>query len=83
MQTKDEVLFNRILAKDFTFRAEDEFYGREEYIRDRVGNNEVVASALYENLVLQFIAGNIALLTYRNMINIKDANGNPQTLYMS
>jgi ketosteroid isomerase-like protein len=83
MQTKDEALFNRILAKDFTFRGEDEFYGREDYIRDRVGNNEVVASAQYENLVLQFIAHNIALLTYRNTIKIKDADGKPQTLNMS
>lgn len=82
MQTKDETLFNRILARDFTFRGEEEFYGREDYIRDRVGNNEEVASAQYENLVLQFF-GEAAVLTYRNTVRIKDASGKPQTLRMS
>lgn len=82
MQTKDEASFNRILARDFTFRGEQEFYGRDDYIRDRVGNNEVVASAQYENLVLQFF-GDAAVLTYRNVVKITDAGGEPETLHMT
>jgi Domain of unknown function (DUF4440) len=82
MQTKDEALFNRILARGFTFRGEQEFYNREDYIRDRVGNDEAVASAHYENLALQFF-GEVAVLTYRNTVKIKDASGKPETLHMT
>jgi ketosteroid isomerase-like protein len=81
MQTKEQAAFDRILARGFTFRGEAEFYGREDYIRDRVGNNVEVASAQYENLVLQFF-GEVAVLTYRNTVRIKDESGNPQTLRM-
>ena len=82
MQTKERAAFDRILARGFTFRAEGEFYGREDYIRDRVGNNVEVASAQYENLVLQFF-GEVGVLTYRNVVRIKDESSNPQTLRMS
>lgn len=82
VQTKDPVLFNRILAKGFTFRAADEFWNREEYIRNRVETDETVGPAKYENMVLQFF-GNIAVSTYRNAIQLKDATGKEETLYMS
>jgi hypothetical protein len=82
VQTKDRVLFNRILAKGFTFRAADEFWNREEYIRNRVETDETVGPAKYENLVLQFF-GNIAVSTYRNAIKLRDATGKEGTLYMS
>jgi ketosteroid isomerase-like protein len=83
MQTKDAALFERILARDFTFRAEEEFWNRADYIRDRVNPaGETVAAARYENLVLQFF-GNIALLTYRNVIDITREGGTPATLRLS
>jgi ketosteroid isomerase-like protein len=83
MQTKDEALFERILARDFTFRAEEEFRNRADYIRDRVNPaGETVAAARYENLVLQFF-GDVALLTYRNAIDITRVGGTPATLRLS
>ncbi len=83
MQTKDAALFNRILARDFTFRGENEFFGREDYIRDRVQASQTVTSAQYENLVLQFV-GEVGVLTYRNVVKNKDASGNPNdTEYMT
>jgi len=83
MQTKNAALFNRILARDFTFReADGRFYEREAYIRDRVEREETVASAQYENLVLQFF-GPAALLTYRNTVKGRDASGRPETWYMT
>ena len=42
MQTKDKALFESILARDFTFRAEDEWYERDAYIRNRVESDERV-----------------------------------------
>jgi hypothetical protein len=67
VQTKDGERFERILARDFVFRAEDQFYGRADYIRERANNKDTVITADYENVVLQFI-GNVALLTYRNIV---------------
>ena len=83
MQTKDEALFERILARGFTFRGEDQFWNRADYIRDRVNPaGATVESARYENLVLQFF-GDIALLTYRNVIDITRVGGEPATLRLS
>lgn len=82
MQTKDAALFDSILARDFTFRAADEFWNREEYIRNRTAEDETVGTARYENVVLQLF-GDMALSTYRNAVEIKDASGKSETLYMS
>jgi Domain of unknown function (DUF4440) len=82
MQTKERAAFDRILAQGFTFRSERYFYGREDYIRERVGSKREVVSAQYENVVLQFF-GEIGVLTYRNTVRMKDESGNPQTLRMS
>ncbi|MBK7738744.1 MAG: nuclear transport factor 2 family protein [Saprospiraceae bacterium] len=70
MQTKDESLFNKILAKNFAFRAEDEFYNRADYIKDRTTCTDTVTAVKYENLVLQFF-GDIGVLTYRNIVENK------------
>jgi Domain of unknown function (DUF4440) len=65
MQTKDAALFDRIQSRHFTFReADGRLYERDAYIRDRVARPETVASARYENVVLQ-IFGELALLTCR------------------
>lgn len=74
MQRKDRNLFESILASQFTFRAEDEFYNRKDYIKNRVNGPAIVDTAKYENLVLQFF-GETALLTYRNIITGKDSLG--------
>ena len=82
MQTKDTALFESILARDFTFRAEDEWYERDAYIRNRVESHERVIAVRYENLVLQFF-DQVAVLTYRNVVKHTDATGKPDTLHMS
>jgi ketosteroid isomerase-like protein len=82
VQTKDAALFDQILTRNFTFRAADEFWNREQYIRNRVGEAETVGLARYENLVLQLF-GEVAVSTYRNVIQLKDASGKAGTLYMS
>lgn len=83
MQTKSEALFDSILARSFTFRAEGQWHERDAYIRDRVGSVETVDLARYENLVLQ-IFGDVAVLTYRNIISGTDgATGLPETWHYS
>jgi ketosteroid isomerase-like protein len=82
VQPKDAALFDRILAPRFIYRAEDEFWNREQYIRDRVEEPEKVESARYENMVLQ-VFGDIAVSTYRNIVQLKDSSGKPATLHMT
>ena len=82
VQTKDAALFNSILARDFTFRAADEFWNREDYIRNRVEESETALSAHYENVVLQLF-GDVAVSTYRNAIELKDKSGKAGTLQMT
>jgi hypothetical protein len=67
VQTKEADRFERILARNFVFRADDQFYGRAAYIRERTNNKDTVITADYENVVLQFI-GEMAFLTYRNIV---------------
>ncbi|MFN0159130.1 MAG: nuclear transport factor 2 family protein [Bacteroidota bacterium] len=76
MQTKDRNLFETILASDFTFRAEDEFFARPDYIEDRVAGTWEIDTVKYENLVLQFFDES-ALLTYRNVLKGTDTLGTP------
>jgi ketosteroid isomerase-like protein len=83
MQTKDAALFDRILSRQFTFREPDgTFYGRDAYIRDRVARPETVASARYENVVLQ-IFREIAVLSCRNVVAGTDAGGKRETWHLS
>jgi hypothetical protein len=82
VQTKDKALFESILALEFTFRGEDEWYERDAYIRARVESRERVVTVRYENLVLRFF-GEMAVLTYRNVLNHIDSAGKPDILYFS
>lgn len=83
MQTKDAALFDRILARAFTFReADGRLLERDAYIRDRVQRSETVAAARYENVVLQLF-GQLAVLSYRNVVSGTDAGGKPETWHMS
>ncbi len=78
MQKKDSILFNEILAKKFIFRAEDGFFNRNEFIRNRVAATWTIDTVKYENLVLQFF-GDVALLTYRNIVKGTDDFGKADT----
>ena len=83
MQSKDVALFQRILSPQFTFReADGTFYEREAYIRNRVESPERVVAVRYENVVLQLF-GEVALLSYRNIIDHTDASGKPDKLHLS
>lgn len=78
VMTKDRALFERILARDFVFRGEGEngLLRREDYINNRVQATGVIELVKYENMVLQFF-GEIAVVTYRNVLKNKDASGQP------
>jgi ketosteroid isomerase-like protein len=81
VQTKEADRFERILARDFVFHGEDEFYGRADYIRARVNNKDTVMTADYNNVVLHFL-GDIAVLTYRNTVVI-EPGGPEHTVHMT
>lgn len=74
MQRKDSLLFENILADNFTFRAEGEFFTRADYIHDRVHGTWTIDTVRYKNMVLQFF-DNIALLTYKNSLTGTDSVG--------
>lgn len=75
MQRKDSSLFESILSNSFTYRGEDEFYkNKQDYIHNRIHAIWTIDTVKYENLVLQFF-GEIAILTYRNVLNGSDENG--------
>ena len=74
MQTKQRADFEGILAKNFTFRGESEFFDREGYISNRVGDPAKVKQADYRNVVVQFF-GERALVTYSNIV--EDQPGGP------
>jgi ketosteroid isomerase-like protein len=81
VQTKEADRFERILARNFVFRAADQFYGRADYIRERANNKDTVITADYENVVLQFI-GDTAFLTYRNTV-VLEPGGRENTVHMT
>ena len=75
MQTKDRKDFEAVLARNLIFRGEDEFFDREGYIANRVGDPSKVKSADYRNVVVQFITPERALVTYSNIV--EDQPGGP------
>jgi len=75
MQTKNRDLFEDILAKGFTFRAETEFFNRADYISNRVSGTWTIDTVKFENLVLQLFDKK-ALLTYKNTLKGTDDKGN-------
>jgi Domain of unknown function (DUF4440) len=81
VQTKEADRFDRILARNFVFRTDDQFYNRADYIRARANNKDTVRTAAYENVVLQFI-GDIAFLTYRNVV-VVEPGGPEHTVHMT
>lgn len=77
MQTKDSALFNDIIANKFVGRSEDEFYNnKNEFIKNRVSGTWTIDTVKYENVVLQFF-GEVAVLTYRNILQGTDDFGKP------
>ena len=78
MQGHDAILFDSILAKDFIYHGEDAFLHRQEYIHDRVNATWTITDVQYENVVLQFY-DEMAVLSYRNIVQETDEFGKPQT----
>lgn len=74
MQTKNRDLFEDVLATDFTFRAENEFFNRADYIDNRVSGSWTIDTVRFENLVLQLFDTK-ALLTYKNTLKGTDDKG--------
>ena len=54
MQKYDSLLFESILSKSFTFRAQNEFFNRTDYIANRVHGTWTIDTVKFKNLVLQF-----------------------------
>jgi hypothetical protein len=75
VQTKEADRFERILARDFVFRANEQFYGRADYIRERASNKDTVMTADYENVVLHFI-GDICFANVSQ--HCRDGAGRPR-----
>lgn len=82
MQKHDSLLFESILSKNFTFRAQNEFFNRTDYIANRVHGTWTIDTVKFKNLVLQFF-NQTAILTYTNILNGTDDNGKPDTEYYS
>ena len=82
MQRHDSLLFESILSKNFTFRAQNEFFNRTDYIANRVHGTWTIDTVKFKNLVLQFF-NQTAILTYRNILNGTDDNGKPDIEYYS
>jgi len=82
MQKKDSVLFNEILAKEFTMRGEKEFFNRSDFIKNRITGTWTIDTVKYENLTLQFF-GEVAVLTYRNILDGTDDFGKADIEYYS
>ena len=82
MQKHDSLLFENILSKSFTFRAQNEFFNRTDYISNRVHGNWTIDTVRFKNLVLQFF-DQTAILTYTNILNGTDDNGRRDTEYYS
>jgi len=76
MQQKDSSLFEQILATGFIFRADDEFFNRADYIKNRIHGTWTIDTVQFENLALQFF-GEVAVLTYKNSLNGSDDAGRP------
>ena len=75
MQTKERKDFEAVLGPRFTMTAKDEFFDREGYINNRVGDPAKVKQADYRDVVLQFIGRDRALVTYSNIV--EDQPGGP------
>ena len=74
MQTKQRTDFEAVLARNFMFRGENEFYDREGYISNRVGDPIKVKQVDYRNVAVQ-LYGDRALVTYSNIA--EDEPGGP------
>lgn len=74
MQTKKREDFEAVLGRTFTFTSQDEFFDREGYIANRVGDPSKVKRADYRNVTVQFIGGR-AMVTYSNIV--EDQPGGP------
>lgn len=82
MQTKSKEILAEIFAENFVFRADDEFFNRQDYINDRISGTWEIDTVTYQNLALQFF-GDKAVLTYKNTLDGTDDFGKPNVEYYS
>lgn len=80
MQTKNRKIFEAIFAEEFVFRADDEFFNREDYINNRVKGTWEIDTVKYQNLTLQFYEDK-AVLSYKNVLDGTDDSGKPTLEY--
>lgn len=74
MQSQNKAAFDSILAQDFTFKGIGEFFNRQDYIENRIQPSAwKITWVAYENVCLEFLNANLAILTYKNRIkNVHD-----------
>ena len=80
MQTKSKVIFEEIFDEDFVFRADDEFFNKEDYINNRVNGTWEIDTVKYQNLSLQFFKDK-AVLSYKNVLDGTDDYNKPTLEY--
>lgn len=74
MQSLNPLEFDAILGKNFTFKASDEFFTRDDYIKNRTTPDEwKITYVKYDNVTLQFF-GDTGVLSYVNRITNKNVN---------
>lgn len=69
MQSQNPAEFDSILADDFTFKGIDEFFNRKDYIENRIKPDDwKITFVEYDNVCLEFINDNLAIMSYKNRI---------------
>ena len=82
MRGKDRTIFERILARGFTFKGVKDFFNRQDYIDNRTQGPVTDWTVRYDNVVLQFVADS-CLLTYRNVVTGKNTDGTTYKEFMT
>lgn len=85
MQSPTVAGFDTILARNFTFSDGGNLLNRADYIRDRTQPSEwKITHVVYDNLTLQFLNNDMALLTYRNRVTNQNLRSHAvETEYIS
>lgn len=68
MQSLNPLEFDSILSKSFTFKSNNSFFNREDYIKNRTTTDDwKITFVEYDNVTLQFF-DNTAVLSYNNHV---------------
>lgn len=69
MQSQNPAAFDSILAEDFIFKGIGEFFNRKDYIKNRIKPDDwKITFVKYDNICLEFINDNMAIMSYKNRI---------------